>query len=209
MPDAYPPRRAAACLGAVALGLLLAGCGGKSEAPKLEPLRYDYLTKIKLNVARIDIDDSWTPRGADRHVEFLAPTPPLDALRHMDEDRLVPGGTSGRALFTVDDASIVQLRDTYRANFAVHLDILNDDGDRLRGIEAHATGAHPVTGDDSNAVRTDLYQLTRSVMDDMNVDFEYQIRNTLRSDLQTTSPTAPAPGAVDTEDLDAPVKKAP
>jgi len=183
--------------------LVLAGCGSH-EPPKFEPLRYDYLTRIKLNVARIDTDDSWTPRGIDRHVEFLAPTPPLDALRHMGEDRLVPGGTSGRALFTIGDASIIRQGANYRAILAVRLDILNDDGDRLRGIEAHATAIHAVTGDDPDAVRSDLYQLTRKAMDDINVDFEFQIRRSLRSDLQITSPSAPPPAAVDTQDLDAP-----
>jgi hypothetical protein len=205
MPAAALPRRAAACLG---VALLLAGCGG-GEPRRFEPLRYDYLTKLKLNVGRIDIDDSWTPRGSDRHVEFLAPTPPLDALRQMAEDRLVPGGTSGSAKFTIDDASIVQQRDSYRAVFTVHLDILNNDGDRLRGIEAHATDTHPVTGDDPDQVRSDLYELTRKTMDDMNVDFEYQIRHALQPDLQTTSPTAPPPAPVDTQDLNAPPKTTP
>jgi hypothetical protein len=195
-------------LGVAALVLLLAGCG--EEPPRrFEPLRYDYLTKIKLNVAGIDIDDSWTPQGGDHHVEFLAPMPPLDALRQMAEDRLVPGGTSGRAKFTIEDASIIQQDDNYRAQFSVQLDILNNDGDRVRGIEAHATGTHAVNGDDPNTVRSDLYELTRKTMDDMNVDFEYRIRHALQADLQTTSPTAPPPAAVDTQDLDAPVTKKP
>jgi hypothetical protein len=204
MPDALLPRRAAACLAAASLGLLLAACGGGREAPRFEPLRYDHLLRIKLNVARVDLDDSWTPRGADRHVEFLAPTAPLDALRRMDEDRLVPGGASGRALFVIDDASIIRVQDSYRAILAVHLDILDDAGQRLRGIEARATQTHPVTDDDPIAVRSDLYELTRKAMDEINVDLEYQIRQTLRGDLQTTSPTAPSPGAVDTQDLDTP-----
>jgi hypothetical protein len=203
MPDAHPSRRTAFSLGAVALGLLLAGCS--EPAPRrFEPLSYDYLTPLKLNVGRIDVDDTWTPRGADRHVEFLAPTPPLDALRQMEEDRLVPGGTAGRALYTIDDASIIRQGGTYRANFAVKLDILNDDGQRQRGIEAQATGTHAVTGDYPDTVRSDLYDLTRKTMDDMNVEFEYQIRHTLRQDLQTTSPNAPPPPPVDTQDLGAP-----
>jgi hypothetical protein len=206
MPDARSTRRAA--VGAAALVLLLAGCGSR-EPLRFEPLRYDYLTKIKLNVGRVDIDDTWTPRGADRHLEFLAPTPPLDALRHMADDRLVPGGTTGGARFVIDEASIVRQRDAYRAILTVHLDILNDNGERLRGIEAHATGSHPVTGDDTDAVRSDLYELTRKTMDEMNVDFEYRVRQTLKSDLQTTSPTAPPPSAVDTQDLDSPAQTTP
>ena len=204
MPLAALPRRAAFCLVVSALGLLPAGCGGGAAPPTFAPLRYTYLTKIKLDVARVDIDDSWTPRGADRHVEFLAPTPPLDALRHMAEDRLVPGGTSRRALFTIEDASIIQAGDGYRAIFAVGLDILNDDGQRLRGITAHATGTHAISGGDPDTVRSDLYELTRKVMADMNVDFEFQIRKTLRRDLQTTSETAPPPAPVQTQELGAP-----
>lgn len=203
------PRRAAACVGAVALMLLLAACGGRPSEPTRQPLRYDYLTKIKLDVGRIDIDDNWTPNGADRHVEFQAPTAPLAALRQMAEDRLVPGGTARRALFTIDDASIIRVQDTYRANLAVRLDILDDNGERMRGIDAHVTHTHAVTGDGAPAVRSDLYELTRQAMDDMNVEFEYQIRLTLRADLQTTSPAAPAPGAVNTEDLAVPAKKHP
>ncbi len=209
MAEAVLSRRAAFGFGAVALGLLLAGCGGH-EPQKFEPLRYDYLTKIKLNVARVDIDSSWVPRGSDRHVEFLSPIPPLDALRHMAEDRLVAGGTASRALFTVVEASIIRQGDTYRAVLAVRLDIINDDGDRVRGIEARTTGVHPVTGGSTETVRSDLYDLTRKSMDDMNVEFEYQIRHNLQGELQNTSPNAPAPAPVDTEDLDAPgTKKTP
>jgi hypothetical protein len=209
MADAVLSRRAGIGFGAMALGLLLAGCGGR-EPQKFEPLRYDYLTKIKLNVARVDIDSSWAPRGSDHHVEFLAPTPPLDALRHMAEDRLVPGGTASRALFTVVEASIIRQGDTYRATLAVRLDILNEDGDKVSGIEARATGVHLVTGSSTETVRSDLYDLTRKSMDDMNVEFEYQIRHSLQKELQNTSPSVPGPAPVDTEDLDAPgTKKTP
>jgi len=203
MTDACLSRRAV-----IGFALLLASCGRRAP-PHFEPLRYDYLTKLKLNVARIDTDDSWTPGGIDRHVEFLAPTPPLDALRHMGEDRLVPAGTSGRALYTIVDASIIRQGDNYRAILAVRLDILNNDGDRLRGIEAHATSTHAATDDDPDAVRSDLHQLTRKAMEDMNVDFEFRIRRDLRSDLEITTPTAPVPVPVDTQDLDAPGTTAP
>ncbi len=46
----------------LALLALLASCGGGSAVPvTFEPLRYDYLTPIRLNVATVDIEQSWTP----------------------------------------------------------------------------------------------------------------------------------------------------
>jgi hypothetical protein len=188
----------------LAAALLLSGCGDSGEPKKYALLRYDYLTKLKLNVGRVDIDDTWTPQGGGRHVEFLSPTTPQDALRQMADDRLIPVGNSGRAQFAILDASIVRQGDNYLASLAVGLDILNDAGERQRGIMAHSTDIHPVNGDDPDTVRADLYELTSKAMDDINVDFEYQIRHELAADLQTTSPTAPLPAPVDTQDLDAP-----
>ncbi|MCW3473381.1 hypothetical protein [Limobrevibacterium gyesilva] len=189
----------------LALGLLLTACGGDTS-PSFTPLSYDYLNKIKLNVARIDIDDNWVPRGSARHVEYLAPTRPVAALRQMAEDRLVPGGTSGKALFVIDDASLIQSRTLYEASFTVHLDLLNEDGSRRGTATAKVHGARPIGDDDPDSVRNDLYELERKMMDDMNVELEYQIGRALRDQLQTTSPAAPQPGAVETQDLDTPKK---
>jgi len=200
------PRGAGTLFALVGLGLLPTACGWWPEEPAqhFEPLHYEYLTKLRLNVARIDVDDSWAPRGEARHAEYLSPVRPLDALRQMAMDRLVAGGNSDRALFTVEDASIIHLPDRYQENLAVRLDILDDAGNRLRGAEARVTGARPISGDSNTAVRNDLYNLTRQAMDDMNVEFEYQIRQRLSVGLQPTTPSAPPPPPVSTEDLGAP-----
>jgi hypothetical protein len=202
------PRGAAGFLLAVFLSLLAAGCGGGSPPPppahQYEPLHYEYLTKIRLDVAGIDIDDNWAPRGEARHVEYLSPVQPLDALRQMANDRLVAGGNANRARFRIEDASIVRLSNRYQATLAVRLDILNDDGNRLRGIVARVTDVHPVTDESAAGVRNDLYALTRQAMDDMNVEFEYQIRAHLNAQMEPTTPTAPPPPAVGTEDLGPP-----
>ncbi len=202
------PRGTVGFLLVVILSLLTTGCGfGSStppETPQFEPLHYEYLTKIRLDVARVDIDDSWAPRGEDRHVEYLSPMQPLDALRQMANDRLVAGGNTNRALFTIEDASIIRLANSYQAKLAVRLDILDDAGNKLRGIEARVTDVHPITSESGEAVRQDLYALTRQAMDDMNVEFEYQIRRRLNAQMEPTTPTAPAPPPVGTEDLGPP-----
>ena len=51
-------RRAALCL-----VVLLAACKAP-EKPVFEAFDFYYLTKIKLNVATIEIDDGWVPRGS-------------------------------------------------------------------------------------------------------------------------------------------------
>lgn len=189
------------------LPFALAGCESRPK-PVFEALSFDYLTKIKVDVGTIDINDSWAPRGSARQVGFLAPTRPVVALRTMASDRIVPGGTSGRATFVIDNASIIQDRSNYIGDFAVHLDIFDAQDEQVGTVSAKVHGNQKVTDDeDEDAVRTDLDTLVRRMMGQMNVEFEFQLRKALRDKMQVTSPAAPAPDAVDAEDLQAPTKK--
>lgn len=193
------PRRAWV-LGVLAL---LAGCA-PSPPPVFEKLDFDYLTKLRLDVARVDIDDSWAPSGGGRQVGYLAPTRPEVALRAMAASRLLPAGTQGRAVFVIDNASVIQQGDSYVGSFAVHLDLF-DGADAPNGhVEARVRATRAVSDDgDVDAVRTDLDTLVRKMMSDMNVEFEYQLRHTLGDRLQRTTPEAPTP-QVEQQDLNAP-----
>jgi len=205
-------RRAALTVLAVsAAGLpaLLTACGDSEGPVSFDPLGWDYLPKLKLNVAAIDIDDSWTPHAGAREKGFLAPTPPVDALRKMAEDRLIAGGTSGRAVFVIDDASIVQSRDTYQGSFAVHLDVSTSDGTRSGYAEARVARTRSISDDGAGQVRADLYAMVRQMMTDMNVEFEYQVNRSLHDYLQTTAPAAPPPGPVEQQDLTSPANPNP
>ncbi len=183
--------------------LFLAACG--EEPPEsYPPLSYGYLTTLKLDVGRIDIDDSWAPRGAARHVEYLAPVRPRDALRQMAEDRLVAGGNSGRAVFVIEDASIIRGPRNYEGSLAVRLDIADASGARVGEAVARVVQVRPIGGDAPQDVREELYAFVRDMMKEMNVEFEYQVRRAMRDTLQTTSPSAPAPGPVETQSLDNP-----
>ncbi len=184
----------------------LAACGDEAAAPSYPPLTYDYLEPLKLNVAQIDIDDSWAPRGASRQVEYLSPSRPRDALLRMARDRLVAGGNKGRASFVIEDASIIRGVATYEGSLAVRLDIVDDAGTRLGQAIARITQVRPAREESDAAVRGTLYAFTRDMMRDMNVEFEFQVKKTLRDMLQSTDATAPAPPKVESEDLLAPKK---
>ncbi len=186
---------------AVCLVVLLAGCK-PPEKPVFEAFDFAYLTTIKLNVATIEIEDAWVPRGAARHVEYLAPTRPVKALRLMAEHRLVTGGTVGQAIFAVDDASIIAYRGRFEGSFAVHLELQDAEGQQVGIASARVRDSVAARDEeDQTASQVDLEGLMRRMMEKMNVEFEYQVRQALKASLQTTSPAAPQPEAVEKQEL--------
>ena len=201
MTQRLPLRRT--CLVAAALFALgLSGCGTTDDPPTAyAPLSYDYLTKLRLQVSSIEIDDSWAPRPGSRDVGFLAPTPPVDALRQMAQDRLVAGGPPGRAVFVIDDASLVQNRDLYQGRFVVHLDVVAADGSRSGYAEARVERTRAVGKDTPNATRAALADMVNQMMGDMNVELEYQVRHSLRAYLMGSAPIAPPPPPIQSETL--------
>lgn len=203
---AAPTRRALLALAAVALPALLAGCETAASPQSFPPLTFGYLTRLKLDVANIDIEVGWAPQAvADGvHVEDQSPVQPVDALRRMVQDRLVPGGSNGQATVTIDDASLTRVADRFEASFALHMDIHNGDGTRSGYAEARVARTRTIEDYSPDAIRQELYDLVKATMGDMNVEFEYQIRHSLGGWLQTTSPSVPPPPPVEQQNLSAP-----
>ena len=69
-------------------------------------------------------------------------------------------------------------RDTLSGNLAVELDIYNTPTTRAAFAQASVTGTF--TGD-LDDLPGRLYDMTKSMMDRMNVEFEYQVRRALGS----------------------------
>ena len=172
MPAAFLTRRLA-----LLLPLALAACGG-DEQEVFEPLRYNYLPPIQLNVAAIAIEQRFVPAGVAPDVSGQDPAPPIDALRAMASDRLQAFGTSNRAVFAILDASLTRENDVVRGAFAVSLTIYADDGNQSGFAEARVESRHSGRIDDLRSV---LYDMTKSMMSDMNVEFEYQIHRNLKA----------------------------
>ena len=186
------------------LPLALPGCGGEPPPPVLEqampPFHYDYLTKLRINVASIAIEDRSAPAGPG-DVSNLSPEPPAAALRQMAEDRLAAGGSTGRAVFVIENAAIQRAPDgTLVGTLAVRLDISTGGGAPTAYAEARVSRT---LANADTPLRTALYTMTRQMMDDMNVEFEYQVRRSLKDWLQDTTPVA-APAPVQAQPLDGP-----
>ena len=137
------------------------------------PLRYDYLTPLRLNVAAIQIEQRFVPSGAAPDVSQFDPVPPVRALRDMAEDRLQALGSAGLAVFVIQDASLMRRRDTLSATSRCELDIYN--APTTRAGFAQASVSRTFTGD-LDDLPGRLYDMTKDMMDRMNVEFEYQVR---------------------------------
>ncbi len=184
---------------ALLMPLLLVACAGDDLPQRTEfpALRYDYLTPLRLNVATVDVADAPPPGPLDA----LNPAPPGQTLRRMALDRIGAGGTTGRAVFVVDQASITQTGDGLFGVMAVHLDVLRPDGGRAAFAEARVTRQASLPR--RAELPAALYDMTRAMTDDMNVELEFQARRSLRDWLQSAE-TAPAPAPVQQQDLSAP-----
>ncbi len=181
----------------LALTLFLAACGD-DEPPEtantFPALRYDYLPPMQLNVSSIDVQQRFVPSGVPPDVSASDPVQPVDALKAMANDRLQALGTTNKAVFAITDATLSRMNDVIRGTMTVSLTIYDADNQQIG--YATATVERSYTGEATD-LRQTLYDMTKRMMDAMNVEFEYQIRRNLKNWL--TSATAP----------DTPVEQAP
>lgn len=169
------------------LPFVLAGCGGPKARTDFPPLRYNFLPPIQLNVASIEIQQRFYPSGIAPDVTPLAPVHPVEALRSMAADRLQALGTSGQAVFGINNASLTRQADLITCAMAVVLEIYPSPGIRSGFAQATVSRHHTGSIDD---LRGMLYDITKDTMDAMNVEFEYQVRRNLGAWLVSTAPAA-------------------
>jgi hypothetical protein len=173
---------------ALLVPFILAACGGEPE-PVFEPLRYNYLPPIQLNVASIAVEQRFVPSGVAPDGSDRDPVPPIEALTAMAHDRLQAFGTSNKAVFAILNASLTQENDVILGSLAVSLTVMDDSGTQLGYAEARVQSRHSGRIDNLRAV---LYEMTKSMMADMNIEFEYQIRRSLK-DLLTNAAAPDTP----------------
>lgn len=196
------PRRAA--LGAL---LATAACGGRQDPPPLpaRPPSYSHLIPLRLAVARIEVISPSDPALT----QAMAPAPlvPADVVRIMAEDRLSAAGGPGIARFRTLLATLTRQTASGGGLFTTaterlscvmrcRLDIVAEDGTPAGFAEAEVrrTAIRPATTLAERARAAE--EVVRQAGDDLNVEFEYQLRRNLRALILPPPGAAPA-GATD------------
>ncbi|AQT04358.1 hypothetical protein [Acetobacter persici] len=198
----------ATCSVALLLPAFLAGCAGDKQPTHFAPLRYDYLSVMHLNAGTLEIEDATQQNPVAGDISANAPTPPAQALRQMAQDRLVAAGASGTAKFVIDQASILHnAGGVLVGQMAVHLVLLNSGGTQAARAEAHVSQTmRPDLSKGDADSPANLYELTSDMMQRMNVEFEYQVRNTMK-DWMVDAGGTPVGSAIQSQSLDAPGAK--
>lgn len=166
---------------------LLISCSDEEPALRTNfpPLTYSYLPVLRLSVESISIENRAPIVANDFSPQ--SPVLPTDALTLMATQRLQASGDTGRAEFVIDQASIVRTDTGLLGAFVVHINVLSADNQRVAYAVAKVTRVY--TGDIED-MRGTLYDMTKQMMDDMNVELEYQIRRTLSDWLQIVAPAS-------------------
>ncbi len=173
----------------LALTVALTACSFGSEGPPAatQQLDFSYLTPLPLNVATLNVESQYVPSGVPPDVSQLDPIPPVQALEQMAQQRLKPVGPTGQAVFTVNNASLVQTGNVITGVMSVTLSIYPSPG--VRAAYAQATVTRQVSGIEGD-LSGPLADLTRNLIDQMNVEFEYRVRQALGRWVMTPGATA-------------------
>jgi len=174
-------------------GLALSGCGGSTPPQTFPQLDYSYLPPIVLKVSTLNVVNSYVPTPGQATLIGQDPEPPANALLAMLNHRIVPSGTPGTGTVTIETASIDQVGSNLTGTMTVDINLTSADGHSTGYTEASVSASQtaPDPGADESVVQAALYGLTKQLMDNMNVQLQYQIQHNLGPWLSWTT----APGA--------------
>jgi hypothetical protein len=181
--------------------LAVSGCETPVNQQTFPEQTFQHLPPIFLDVRKIDIVHLFEPPLKAPHIEHEMPVPPHIAVERWVMDRLRATGTSGHAIVTIRDASVVEaslkqlggIKGTFtteqseRYDAKVEAVIEATDGKDLHSASAVATSLRNRTVQENATLRerrTLWYELTEKLMSDFDRTFEAQIRKHLAAFLK-------------------------
>jgi hypothetical protein len=171
--------------------LALAACSSPPPPITFAPLDYSYLRPIVFKVATLNVVDAYTPGADEAQLNSNNPAPPGPTLMAMLNKRMQPSGQPGTGTITVQVASITESDGNLNGEMTVDVNLTSADGRSTGFAEASVSASQgaPDSGD-QNAVQTALYQMTKKLMDSLNVQLPYQIAHDIPTWVAWTNPQA-------------------
>jgi hypothetical protein len=194
--------------------LALAGCGGPPPQT-FTPLNYSYLPPIVLKVSTLSVVNNYVPGPGAATLIAEAPEAPANALLDMLNHRIVASGAPGTGTVTIETASIDQIGGNLTGTMTVDINLASPDGTSTGYTEASVSASQTAPDPDASqdVIQGALYSITKQLMDNMNVQLQYQVQRNLGPWLSfSASPgasplsvgAAPAAGAIQATPLAAP-----
>lgn len=158
----------------------LAACSS-SPPPVFPLLNYSYLPPIVLKVASISVVNKFVPTPAQANLLDQAPVQPAKILLDMLNHRMAASGAPGLGTVTIQNASIDQAGANLVGTMVVDVNVTGPNG-AIGNAEAvvSAKRTAPDQGDQAG-MQTALYGITKQLMDNMNVQLQYQIQHNVGS----------------------------
>jgi hypothetical protein len=188
--------------------LALAACASPPPPQVFAPLDYSYLRPITFKVANLSVVNNYVPSADETQLIVENPAPPAATLLAMLNQRMQPDGQPGTATITVQAAGITELGGNLNGQMTVDINLASADG-RSTGFASASVSASETEPDAQADLPGALYQMTKQLMDRINVQLPYQIAHNIPSWVAWTStpgavPAALAPGGIQATPLTAP-----
>ena len=179
---------------AALFGLGLLSACSSPPSPQYSDIRFNGVPAMKLDASAIDVREPYSPPGKAPNVDHLFPVTPLHALESWAHDRLAPAGNASRAVFTILDASVVEVdlprktgffsttfttqeSERYDMKLVARLDLLDAKGLVVRTASVTGIRSQSVTDDISPNKRDQVwYDMLKAAMTDFDKQMESEIR---------------------------------
>ena len=189
----------------------LAACANEQAAGPYVPPgppSYGHLTPLRLKVGTLELQEAGS--GTAFLVDQSAPLQPAAVMLRMAQDRLSAAGGPGKARFLIQTASLTReggasggvfspASETFRCVMRCQVEIISAEDGVLATASAEATRVATGSVRDGGERAALAERAVKLAGQDLNVEFEYQLRRHLRAWLQLVA----APG----ESLPQPVER--
>lgn len=189
------------------LAVLALGACASAPPQNFAPLNYSYLTPITFKVATLNVVDEYTPSADEAALNANNPAPPAATLVAMLQQRMQPSGQPGSGTITVQTASITEAGGSLNGQMLVDISLTSPDGRSTASAEASVSATAPAPDSDAD-MRTALYEMTKRLMKNINVQLPYQIMHNIPNWVAWTNagatPAAVAPDSIQSAPLPLP-----